>query len=282
MRAEFTNVDGVRTRILRAGSGPPVLLLHGIGLSADVFVRNIGELSRQREVIAADLPGHGFTEAIGFGGRSPQGAMARHMVRLLDVLGLGATSVVGHSFGALVGALMHFEEEGRLERLAIVASGSVFHAPQTQISTLRSAERNGTRAMREVTLDACRRRLAGICHDATSVPEEILLVQLTSYAFPDRLEAYLATVEGAIAALDERSEQVLWRLERLSLPTLVIVGREDVRADLSAHERGCERIPDARLEVMARCGHLPFLEHAARFNEVASAFLDPESRRSAR
>jgi pimeloyl-ACP methyl ester carboxylesterase len=102
----------------------------------------------------------------------------------------------------------------------------------------------------------------------------MLPVQLTSYALADRAAAYRATIEGSIAMMEHQGARVLKRLEEIRVPTRVIVGRNDVRADWQTHVAGVARMPQATLSIYEGCGHLPFMEHADRFNREARDFLE--------
>lgn len=78
MKAAFCEINGIATRYLWAQDGddrPPLLLLHGIGLSADSWCRNVDALSDGRMVVAADMLGHGFTDPVRPRGRT---ALRRH------------------------------------------------------------------------------------------------------------------------------------------------------------------------------------------------------------
>jgi pimeloyl-ACP methyl ester carboxylesterase len=281
MQVSFADVDGIRTRYLHTGTGHPLFLIHGVGVSADCFVRNIDALGEEFAVYAPDMLGHGFTDAVDYRGDSPQPRIVRHLGRLAELLGLERYSVLGSSFGALIAALMYFERPERVPSLVLVGSGSVFHPPDEQAETLRAALANGTSAMADPTLESCRRRLANVCFDPASVPEEMLLVQLTSYALPDRLPAYRATIAGLIASVGSLEHRVYARLEQIRVPCLVITGREDIRASYRHTEEGCRRIPGAELVMLERCGHLPFLEHPGRFNALVRQFLGQAAIRSA-
>ena len=72
MKIKFANVGGINTRYMCEGDGPTLVLIHGIGHSADVFYRNVDTLARDYFVIAPDLPGHGFTERMDLAGGAPQ------------------------------------------------------------------------------------------------------------------------------------------------------------------------------------------------------------------
>ncbi|MET3304453.1 alpha/beta fold hydrolase [Bradyrhizobium diazoefficiens] len=272
MRARFLGGE-TKTRILFEGTGKPLILVHPIGFSADVFIRNIDVLAQCRRVIAVDLPGHGFSDRISFGSVPPQLASARHLLSIADELSLDTFDVLGSSYGALVAASLWFEAPKRVETLTLVGSGTVFHPPAQQAVVLRQVYANGSTAMEDASLDSCRTRLENICFSPAAVPNEILPIQLTSYAIEDRLAAYQDTI-GSLSTSCERNEaQVFDRLEEIAAPTLVITGREDTRARWQSHEEGSKRIPNCRLEIFEKCGHLPFLEHPHPFNSHVKDLL---------
>jgi pimeloyl-ACP methyl ester carboxylesterase len=276
MRAAFIDVDGIRTRYLYEGSGPPLFLLHGLGVSSDTFYRNIDALGAHFIVCAPDMIGHGFTDAANYGGGPPQPHFVRHLGRMADLLGLETYSVCGSSFGALIAALMYFDRPHRVERLLLVGSGTVFHSAEDSIATLKAALANASTAMGAPTLASCRQRLANICYKPDLVADEILLVQLTSYALPDRFSAYKATIKGMIDALssdDPEQHRVYRRLEDINARTLVLTGREDIRAKVRLHEEGVKRMPNAELVIFDQCSHLPYMEYPTRFNETVIGFL---------
>ncbi len=273
MKASFINVNGVRQRYLYEGNGPALLMIHPIGHSADVFVRNIDVLANHFTVIAPDLPGHGFSDSIDFGDMSPQRATAQHFSALLEQLGLKKYSVLGSSYGGLVAALLALERPAHVQAMVIVGSGSVFQPAKLQESVLRAVYANASTAMGNPTLASCRQRIANICWAPEAVAEEILLIQLTSYALPDRLDAYRQTLESLIAHLEDPQENTCTRLTEFKIPALVLTGREDTRADWRVLKKGCRQIPNARFVIFEHCGHLPYLERPVAFNAEVAEFL---------
>jgi 2-hydroxy-6-oxonona-2,4-dienedioate hydrolase len=273
MQAKFVTVNGLRSRYLRAGSGDAVILLHGIGLSGDCWLRNLGPLSERYTVIAPDLLGHGFSEAADFKGVASQLANARHVAALAEALDLRSYSIVGSSYGGLVGSLVYFSHPERVTKLGIVGSASAFQSEEDQAKALHAAAALAEQALGNPTLESCRRRMEGVVFDPGTVPPELIWLQLTSYAFPDRRAAYSATIEACIANLGDRNSRVAWRLEEINVPAWVAVGRNDIRADWRAHETGVKRMRNARLSIYENCGHLSFLEHPNRFNADLTAFL---------
>ena len=282
MRIRMIDVDGVTTRYLHAGEGDPLILIHGIGVAGDTFFKNVEVLGEKYSVYAPDIIGHGFTDSVDYRGGAPQARSARHLLRFAEQLGLAHYSVGGSSFGGLISSLMYFASPERIDTVIIIGAGSVFHPPQEQADILEAVFANASKALGNPTLETCRARLAHILHPNSVVPEEILLTQLTSYALPDRFDAYKAAIGGMRDALGSPEHQVHHRLNEIEVPCLVITGREDIRASLGCTRDGVERIPDAELHVFDECGHLPYLEHPERFNQIVSAFLDKHRGRPGR
>jgi pimeloyl-ACP methyl ester carboxylesterase len=273
VKIKFADVGGINTRYICEGEGPPLVLIHGIGHSADVFYRNIDALARDYFVIAPDLPGHGFTERMDLAGGAPQPLFVRQLELLLDELGIVTYSVLGSSFGGLLACLMTLSRPSKVNNLIVVGSGGAFHSTDEQRRTLQKVLANATGAMSEPTLESCRSRLAAICYDPNAVAEEILLTQLTSYGLGDRFEAFKSSISGYLASLDSEDYRVYGRLEAIKSPTMIITGRQDSRASVESHVHAKERIAGAELVILDGCGHLPYMEHVGTFNRIVLEFL---------
>lgn len=273
MRAKFVDVDGINTRYLVAGAGPAVVLLHGVGMSGDCFHRNFEALAQDYLVIAPDMLGHGFTGYRGFDGLPPPLAMAKHVVALLNILGVRECCILGSSLGGLVAALTYFEQPGLVNKLVLAASSSCFNTPEQQEKVLKASAANALNAMKDPSLEGLRKRLRNIVFADSGVSEELLLVQLTSYAYPDRAIAYADTINRIIDAIYEPSGQVAHRLNQIEIPVLMVAGQEDIRTPVDRQREGVGRFPSAHLEIYEQCGHFPFLEHPLRFYDDFMDFL---------
>jgi pimeloyl-ACP methyl ester carboxylesterase len=273
MRCKFDTVAGIKTRYLYEGSGPTLLMVHGVGASGDMWFHNVDYCAEKFAVIAPDIVCHGFTAAVDFKGRTPQQAAVEHLNALMDHVGAKKYAVVGSSYGALLASLMYFTSPDRIDKLILVGSGSTFHPPEEQVKTLQGARANGSKAMENPTWEVCRQRLGNICYDPKTVVEEMLLPQMTSYAMPDRLPAYLATIEGMIKSVDSKEWRVYHRLDQIKAKTLIITGREDIRSSWELTVAGHKKMPNAQLKIYEKCGHLPMSEHADRFNRDMMEFL---------
>lgn len=273
MRALFSELACGRTRLLHAGSGPALLLLHGLGTTGDRWVRNIDALAEGRSVYAPDLLGMGFSADPVASDLPPQAIHVMQLEALVDALGIGEYAVVGSSYGGLVAALLHLRNPQRVTRLVIVGSGSALHRPAEQRATLEAAQANAKKATDAGTLEATRQRFSSLVFDPASTPNETLLLQLVANAQPGRAEAAARIYAALLASIGNEAWQAYPQLERISAPTLLITGRNDPRASWQEAEAAVKRIPRCSLRVYEDCGHAPMLEHPARFNTEVSQFL---------
>jgi pimeloyl-ACP methyl ester carboxylesterase len=226
--------------------------------------------------VAPDTLGHGFTESGEYRVGAPHPHIVDHLVSLIDSLGIDRFTIAGSSFGALIAALVYFKAPARVERLIIVGSGSTFNTEEDSRQRLPEAYKNGLGAYLNPSLETCRRRMANIFHDPTKVPEELLLVQMTSYAMPGALEAYERRMQGMMDLEASRPYRVLDRVEEIRVPTLVLWGRQDRRGIYERALEAVKRLPNARLVAFDRCGHYPHMEYPAEFNELVRQFLKGE------
>jgi 2-hydroxy-6-oxonona-2,4-dienedioate hydrolase len=276
MNVRIVDVNGVRTRYLFEGSGYPLVLVHGAGLSGDSWMRNIDALAQDFFVVAPDTLGHGFTESGDYVEGPPHPHIVDHLIALIDILGIDRLAIAGSSFGALISALVYFKLPRRVEKLIVVSSGSMFNTEDDLRTGLPKAYRNGLSAYTNPSLENCRRRLANIFYDAAKVPEEMMLVQMTSYALPGALEAYGRRMRGMMDLEASRPYRILDRVEEITIPTLVLWGRQDPRGIFARALDAVKRLPDGRLVAFDKCGHHPHLEHPREFNELVRQFVRGE------
>ena len=141
---EMLVVHGHKRAFLRAGSGPALLVLHGIGNNCQTWSGVIDRLAETHTVIAPDLLGHGASD-------KPRGdysisAYANGMRDLLTVLDIERATVVGHSLGGGIALQLAYQFPERCERLALVGSGGL--GPETRVSAVSTSSAPGRVAAR--------------------------------------------------------------------------------------------------------------------------------------
>jgi len=135
--------DGARVRVVEAGAGAPVLLIHGVGLRAEAWGPQIADLSADHHVIAVDMPGHGESDPLPGAPLLPD--YVGWAARVIQALDLGPLSVAGHSMGALIAGGLAVERPD-LTRRAAVLNGVWRRSPEAKAAVLARAAEIGAGA----------------------------------------------------------------------------------------------------------------------------------------
>ena len=258
-----------------AGSGPPVVLVHGMVNSSRHWRAVADRLAERHTVIAPDLIGHGDSATPR--GDYSLGAHATVIRDLLSALGVRRASLVGHSLGGGVAMIFFWQFPERVERLALVSSGGLGR----EVSPLlRTAAMPGVGALLSL---AAHPRLTGALHAAggrLKARGSNLGVQLESVAralrpleTPGAREAFVQTLR---AVIDVRGQRVsaadrLYLLERM--PLLVCWGERD-RTIPIAHGRAAHAaLPGSRFVTLPRAAHFPHLEDPAGLAAALEEFI---------
>jgi pimeloyl-ACP methyl ester carboxylesterase len=270
-------VHGHRLSYLRAGSGPPLLLLHGIANNCQTWADVIPRLAESHTVIAPDLLGHGESD-------KPRGdysiaAYANGLRDLTSVLDIEQATVVGHSLGGGIALQFAYQFPERCERLALVGSGGL--GPELsaglRAATLPGAELvlgalTGVSGLLRVGFQGMSRigKVTGLqrLHDLAEAGDALLALKDV-----EARRAFLRTLRGVA---DARGQAVS-ALDRLYLanavPMLVIWGSRDPIVPALHAETVRTLVPMARVEVFQGAGHWPHLDDPDRFCEVLLDFV---------
>ena len=267
--------DGGRIHVVEVGTGPTIVLLHGITLGVGVWVRQFRALAGGHRVLALDLRGHGQSIA-GTGGYAFE-RMAADLLTVLEGRAVEGAVVVGHSMGGMV---LQLTALVRAKELAAHAAGIVLVGTDAGpaipgplgrpmgVATAavagraaRFAERRGKGVYPGSDLATWGARLS---FGSRPDPAEVELVRSISAAVAPRAMAELL---GPLLAFDVRAE-----LGRIDLPTLVVVGTRDLLTPARRARVVAELVKGARLELLAGCGHLVMLERADALNALLASF----------
>ena len=268
------SLHGRPVTFAQAGSGPVLLLIHGMGGTFENWQAVIEPLARTHTVIAPDLPGHGAS-APGAGDYS-LGALAAGLRDLLIALGHERATLVGHSLGGGIAMQFSYQFPEFTERLVLVSSGGL--GPEVS-PVLRAAALPGADLFIAATAgpgrtvgSAVARSLAAVgLRPNTDVAE--VLRGYASLADPDRRAAFLATLRSVIGTRGQRVHAGDRLYLAGGIPVLIIWGARDPIIPVSHGEKAHEAIPGSRLEIFEDVGHLPQLEAPARFIAVLERFI---------
>jgi pimeloyl-ACP methyl ester carboxylesterase len=258
-----------------AGSGPPVVLIHGMVNSSHHWREVALRLAEQHTVIAPDLIGHGDSATPR--GDYSLGAHAAVIRDLLTAIGVGSATIVGHSLGGGVAMQFFWQFPQRVERLVLVSSGGL---GRDVSPLLRSAALPGASAALRVV--AGRRSLAALERvgavldargSATGVYVRAVLRALRPLERSGSREAFLQTLRSVI----DLQGQHVSASDRLYLlgpvPTLIVWGERDHTIPLQHGRAAHEAIPHSRFETLPRAAHFPHLEDPEALADVVCDFI---------
>jgi len=256
------------------GSGPVLLLIHGMGGTFENWQAVIEPLARQHTVVAPDLPGHG-TSAPG-GGDYSIGALAAELRDLLAALGHERATLVGHSLGGGIAMQFAYQFPELTERLVLVSSGGL--GPEVS-PVLRAAALPGADLFIAATAGPGRAVGSAIARGLAAVglrPNADVAEVARGYASltdPDRRAAFLATLRSVVGTGGQRvhAGDRLYLAE--GMPVLIIWGARDSMIPVHHGETAHEAITGSRLEIFEGVGHLPQLEAPGRFIAVLERFI---------
>jgi 2-hydroxy-6-oxonona-2,4-dienedioate hydrolase len=245
-------------------------------MTADSWCRTIGPLATCFDVIAPDLLDNGFTGAGPYTGGPPHAAILDHLEQLIDRLSLRDIHLIGSSFGAALSILLYHRRPDIFATLVLVSSGSTFKSAEQLVAMYERAAKNGGAALANPSLEVCRSRLSNLFYDPARIPDELLLMQLTPYALPTALPAFEKRMRGMMDVEAMRPFAIRDKLKDIRVPVLGIWGKQDPRGDYEEAVTVLSALPNIRIEVIDRCGHLPHLEQSERFNAILQDFLNVE------
>jgi 2-hydroxy-6-oxonona-2,4-dienedioate hydrolase len=271
----YYNAGGVRTRVMEAGSGEPLIFLHGAGGHAEAFARNLGEHAKHFHVICADMLGHGHTDA-------PDVAynietLVGHLGDLIDALGYKTVSLSGVSLGGMVSAHFAMRYPERVKRLALVTSMLMLRDTGGK-REMDDALQRSRKATGAPTRESVRSRLAWLMHDPDkSVTEELVDVRYRIYCKPAHGKAMRAVADEVVAGLLDDDWARKWSnqetLTALRCPTLLVWSRHNPGLSAERAAQGMKYIADARMVIFENSAHWPQWEEPERFNEEHIAFM---------
>ena len=270
------DLHGHRAIYRIAGSGPPVVLIHGMVNSSRHWEAVARRLASDYTVVAPDLIGHGDSATPR--GDYSLGAHAASIRDLLTAIGIDRATIVGHSLGGGVAMQFFYQFPQRTERLVLVSSGGL----GGEVSPLlRSAAVPGFAGLLAVAahprvatgLDKAGGRLFER-GSRFGLPMQAVARALRPLEQPGAREAFLQTLRAVIDVKGQRvsARDRLYLLE--SVPTLIVWGERDRTIPIEHGLETHREVPHSRFETLPRAAHFPHLEAPAALAKVLRDFLE--------
>ncbi|MET0699242.1 MAG: alpha/beta hydrolase [Mycobacterium sp.] len=264
-KREFRLADGAVIKFIDHGSGPVLLLVHGVCMSSAFFANNIEALGTAHRVIALDLRSHGDSPVAETGNTVAQ--YARDIHELLGHLDVDDVTGVGWSMGSFVlwDYLTQFGTD-RVSRLCIVSQGPS--------DLTRHGWPNGIATVADLSdyLEALQTDFTGFFGEF--VPD------MFKNALPDeQVQAFITEIAkiganvGSVILADQTLRDYRDFTTGLEVPHLLVWGVDEKVVKLASGQWLSERLPNAELHIFDESGHCPMWEEPQRFNRLLSDWV---------
>jgi len=248
----LVNVDGLRLSVLEAGTGDPIIFVHGVVTTSNIFPRYVGTYSPEFRGIAVDLRGYGDSE------KPPTGysidRFARDLIGLADALDIKKAVWVGVSMGGMILQQLALDHPERVRALVLVSTTDGAMILDQDIPTIGQP-----RDYRDVS-----KRMIVESFPPGTLPK-------TYQSLLERIPTWNGTViREALTSMSQFN--VHGRLSAITVPTLIMVGAKDDVATPAIAMGIQGQIPGAQL-VEFNTGHFMMAEDQDRFRAVLGNFL---------
>lgn len=254
------NVFGMKIHYVEAGSGPVVVLLHGLGGNGANWAFNMGALAQKYRVIVPDQIGFGRSDKPQISYRI--GTYVDFLDKFLAALNVERASLIGNSMGGWIAAAYALAHPSKVERLVLADAAGFAPPKELDLRTLSGLNPSTREGMRQLAARVFYNKQLF----ATDAAIDLMLTQRMAAGDGHTIQSLIESIARGEDMLDNR-------LAAIKQPTLIIWGREDGLTLLADGQRFQREIPGSQLVVFENCGHIPQVEKAAEFNAAVLKFL---------
>ena len=252
-------VGNLHIRYVDAGSGEPVLLIHGLGGSIESWTNNIGELAKSLRMIAVDLPGFGMSD-------KPKMSYTikffrDFVVQFSKLLQLEQASIVGSSLGGQIATEVAISHPSLIKKLVLISPAGAFPPSFGGSPALWKY----VKVINAKSAHQVKQALSVL--DNKPVDDSYAQLVYEKLLMPGAKEAFLSALEGSA-----RAPRLNNRLHRIKAPTLLLWGKEDHMIPVKFVEPFV-KMKNCRIIMIENCGHRPHFARPELFNRMAVEFL---------
>jgi 2-succinyl-6-hydroxy-2,4-cyclohexadiene-1-carboxylate synthase len=265
----LVNVNGVTFNIARAGTGPPLVLLHGFTGSTTTWAEHVPDFSLEFATVVVDLVGHGATSVPAEPERYRMEHAVADLTELLDRLNISRATLLGYSMGGRVALQFAVAQPATVAALVLESSSPGIADPAERAARVRSDEALADFIEQE--------GIAAFVNRWESLPlfaSQTRLPAATREALHrQRLANDPVGLANSLRGLGQGAQPPLHdRLGEVEAPALLIVGEEDAKFRCLAAGMS-SAMPAARVGTIAGAGHAPHLEQPQAFRRMVLDFL---------
>jgi len=260
MTVKTTEIDGNKIRYFEEGtSANTLLLLHGLGASADRWENVIPFFAKKFRVIVPDLIGFGYSDKPMVDYTTDY--FAEFVSKFVNKLGIKKLNIIGSSLGGEIAAEYIINHNVNVTKLVLVSpSGIMKHSTPALNSYISAAlYPNNESALNAFQAMSGRKK----------IDEKIVSGFVERMQLPNAKMAFMSTLLGL-----SNSKVVTEKLQLITIPTLIIWGENDPVIPIEYAQSFVSGINDCRFYKMTGCGHVPYVEKPKVFFQIVSDFLN--------
>jgi pimeloyl-ACP methyl ester carboxylesterase len=274
---KYIKIGTINTRYWAEGDkGSNVILIHGLGASADIWMHNILALAKSHRVYAPDLVGFGRSDKPKVIYSPPY--MAAFINDFIKALNIGNACLIGLSLGGGLALQYLLQFPGNVQRLVLVDSAGLGREVPL---AMRLAT---VPLMGELMLSPSRAGMAFVLrqlvYDPAIITNDLIDLYFELNFSEGAAKTVLSVLRTCATIRGGRADvldPIIRNLDSVKIPTLIIWGREDRLFPLGHAFSAREKMPEAHLYILDRCGHMPNFERPEEFNSLVLNFLDGHS-----
>ncbi len=276
-KEHYMKIGSINTRFFAEGKGSPVILIHGLGGSASGWLLSIEDIASHHRVYAMDLIGHGRTSP------PPSGVLrtadlATFVIDFMAELKIDRAHIVGHSMGGAIALKIAIDFPNRVDKFILVDSGGLGQEISIFYRLMSVPLIGEWLALKDYQTDVKKygEGLRASYENASFITNELVEELYRVERNPEHVKMLIKSLRLGMNVKGQRKSvyaPFLSKLPTIHNPTLVIWGREDAIVPLSHGESAVKHLPNARLEIIEKCGHVPLFEQPKIFNRLILEFL---------
>lgn len=263
MQIKFTEVLNYKVRYAEFGDASDhLLLIHGLGGSAESWIHNIDTFGRHFHVFAPDLLGFGKSDKPAI--KYDMKMFTNFISKFMDVIGIKKTNVIGSSLGGQIVAEFAISHPERVEKLVLVSPAGI--PPKSFKGTAQL--RDYVKVLDAKNRNEVRKALTPIDSSGSSITDDYVNSVYEYISMPGTRHAFLSSLKESAKA-----PRLANRLKSIKAKTLVLWGKDDNLIPVKYCEPFISKMDNCRLLIIEKCGHRPHAEKPSVFNEAVMDFL---------